>query len=253
MPLMAHLVELRKRLLVVAFFTGAAFVALFNYSEQLFNILVFPLGNELKLVPTSPFIHFITKKAVSLVFLSPAEGFWMHLKLSMVSAFIVSLPVIFFQLWRFISPGLVEKEKQYLLPFVITATFLFLLGAAFCFMIVLPFAFTFLLGYTSGNLTPMLSVGSYMDFCVKFILAFGAIFELPLILIFLVRFGFVTPVTLAKHRRYAVLAAFIAGAVLTPTPDAFNQVLMSIPIIILYEIGIILSRVIQKKKKNAKD
>ena len=246
MPLMAHLVELRKRLMVIAVFIGAAFIVLFHYSEHLFNLLIFPLSTELKIVPTKPFIHVSTKKAVSLVFLSPAEGFWMHLKVSMVTAFVVSLPVIFFQLWRFISPGLVEEEKKYVLPFIITSTSLFLLGAAFCFIIILPFALTFLLGYKSGNLTPMLSVGSYMDFCVKFILAFGAIFELPLILIFFARFGIVTPAALAKHRRYTVLAAFIVAAVLTPTPDAFNQTLMAVPIIILYEIGIILSRLVQK-------
>lgn len=253
MPLMAHLVELRKRLLVVSAFIGAAFVVLFNYSEQIFNLLTFPLRTELKIVSIKPFIHLITKKAISLIFLSPAEGFWMHMKLSMVAAIVVSLPVIFFQLWRFISPGLIEKEKKYVLPFVITSTSLFLSGAAFCFIIVLPFALTFLLGYKSENLTPMLSVGNYMDFCVKFILAFGAIFELPLILIFLVRFGIVTPSTLAKNRRYAILIAFIVGAVLTPTPDAFNQTLMAVPIIILYEIGIILLRFIQKKENQSRN
>lgn len=250
MPLIEHLAELRKRLLISFAFLGIAFAVLFNFSENIFSLLVYPLNTELKIIPTRPFFELIEKKAVSLIFLSPGEGFWMHLKISVVAAFVVSLPVIFHQLWKFISPGLVEKEKKYVIPFIITATFLFLVGAAFCFAVILPFALTFLLGYKTEHLTPMLSVGNYMDFCLKFILSFGAIFELPLVIVFLVRFGFMTPATLAKNRRYAVLVAFIAGAILTPTPDAFNQMLMSVPIIILYEIGILVARVLYRKGRN---
>ncbi|MGC2064006.1 MAG: twin-arginine translocase subunit TatC [Thermodesulfovibrionales bacterium] len=250
MPLIEHLAELRKRLLISFSFLGVAFAVLFNFSEKIFSLLIFPLNTELKIITTRPFLQLIEKKAVPLVFLSPGEGFWMHMKISLVAAFVVSLPVIFHQLWKFISPGLVEKEKKYILPFIITATMLFLLGAAFCFMVVLPFAMTFLLGYKTEHITPMLSVGSYMDFCLKFILAFGAIFELPLVILFLVRFGFMTPDTLAKNRRYAILFAFIAGAILTPTPDAFNQTLMAVPIIILYEIGILVARVLYRKGRN---
>ncbi|MGC2062051.1 MAG: twin-arginine translocase subunit TatC [Thermodesulfovibrionales bacterium] len=251
MPLMEHLAELRKRILISIAFVGIAFVGLFNYSEKIFGLLTFPLRTDLKIIAVRPFIQLISKQAVPLVFLSPAEGFWMHLKISMVAAFVITLPVIFLQLWRFISPGLVEKEKKYVLPFVVTSTFLFMIGATFCFAVILPFALTFLLGYKSEHMTPMLSVGSYMDFCIKFILAFGAIFELPLVIIFLVRFGFVTPDALAKKRRYAILVAFIVGAVLTPTPDAFNQTLMAVPIILLYEVGILVSRFIKKPgKKN---
>lgn len=250
MPLIEHLAELRKRLLISFAFLGAAFLVLFNFSEKIFSLLVFPLNTEIKILTGRPFLQLVEKKAVPLVFLSPGEGFWMHLKISMVAAFIVSLPVTFHQLWKFISPGLVEKEKKYIIPFIVTATLLFLLGAAFCFLAVLPFALTFLLGYKTEHMTPMLSVGSYMDFCLKFILSFGAIFELPLAIIFLVRFGFMTPDTLAKHRKYAVLFAFIAGAILTPTPDAFNQTLMAVPIIILYEIGILVARILYRKGRN---
>ncbi|MHB8881693.1 MAG: twin-arginine translocase subunit TatC [Thermodesulfovibrionales bacterium] len=252
MPLIEHLAELRKRLLISFSFLGIAFVVLFRFSEHIFRLLIFPLKSELKFVPVRPFITVIEKQAASsLVFLAPAEAFWMHMKVCMVAALIVSLPVIFFQVWRFISPGLVEKEKKYVVPFIFFSSALFLFGALFCFVIVLPFAMTFLLGYKTEHITPMLSVGSYIDFCLKFILAFGAIFELPLVILFLTRFGLITPDTLAKHRRYAVLFAFIAGAMLTPTPDAFNQALMAVPIIILYEIGILLSRILYRRGKNA--
>ncbi len=128
---------------------------------------------------------------------------------------------------------------------------MFVLGSAFCFLVVLPFAMTFLLGYKTGTLVPMLSVGSYVDFCLKFILAFGAIFELPLVLIFLTRLGVVTTKSLARNRKYAILFAFIAAALLTPTPDAFNQMLMAVPIIILYEAGILLSMLFARRRGDA--
>jgi sec-independent protein translocase protein TatC len=248
-PLTEHLTELRKRLLISVGCIFLGFVVLFNFSEKLFDILMFPLKHEMRLDFTSPYFHINQKTPISLVFLAPAEAFWMHMKVSFVAAFIASLPVIFFQIWKFISPGLLSKEKKYVTPFLFSATLLFLTGALFCFVIILPFAMTFLLGYKTGNLSPMISVGSYIDFCLKFILAFGAIFELPVAIIFLTKFGIVSPESLAKKRKFAVLFAFIAAAILTPTPDAFNQVLMAVPIIVLYEIGIILSKIIFRKKK----
>ena len=246
-----HLTELRKRILISVAVLGVAFLFIFNYSEELFNILTFPMKSEIKFNFTNPFFHIKEKTPVSLVFLAPAEAFWMHMKVSFVASFFVSLPVIFFQVWRFVSPGLLSNEKKYLIPFLFSSTALFLAGSLFCFIIVLPFAMTFLLGYKTGSLTPMISVGSYIDFCLKFILAFGAIFELPVVIVFLAKFGIVSPGSLAKHRKYAVLFSFIAAAALTPTPDAFNQLLMAVPIIILYEIGILLSIIIYRKKKNA--
>jgi len=252
MPLTGHLTELRKRILVSLAAIFIVFVGVFNYSEKIFDVITFPLRSELKISPVSPYFQIIKKTAAPLVFLAPAEAFWMHLKVSLVAALILSLPIIFYQLWRFISPGLLDKERKYVLPFVFFATAMFILGAFFCFSIVLPFAITFLLGYKTQNMTPMLSVGSYVDFCLKFVLAFGVIFELPLVIIFLTRVGIVTPAMLAKNRKFAVLFAFIAGAILTPTPDAFNQTLMAVPIIILYEIGILVSRFLYRKKKHVK-
>jgi len=181
--------------------------------------------------------------------LAPAEGFWMNMKIAMVAALILALPVIFQQLWSFISPGLHGKEKKYVVPFVLTATGLFLVGGAFCFFIVLPFAMGFLLTYKVGDfMMPLLSVGQYVDFCLKFILAFGAVFELPIIILFATRMGLITTQTLAKNRRYAVLIAFIVAAILTPTPDVFNQTLMAVPMIILYEVGILAARIFVRRK-----
>lgn len=249
MPLTEHLSELRKRIFISLGSVGLLFIVCFNYSENLFSILVFPLKAEVRVISSSPFVTISEKPAASLVFLAPAEAFWMHLKVAFIASCVLSLPVIFLQFWKFISPGLMPKEKKYAIPFLFSATLLFSAGAVFCFLVILPFAMTFLLGYKTANITPMLSVGSYVDFCLKFILAFGAIFELPLVIIFLTRFGLVTPGTLARHRKYAILVAFILAAVLTPTPDAFNQVLMAIPIIVLYEIGILFSRIMMRREQ----
>ena len=249
LPLTEHLSELRKRILISITVLFIVFILFFNYSERFFDILTFPLKSEITLDTSNPYIHLKEKTPISLVFLAPAEAFWMHMKVSFVASFICALPLIFYQLWRFISPGLMSNEKKYLMPFLFASTSLFLVGSLFCFVVILPFAMTFLLGYKTGNLTPMISVGSYIDFCLKFILAFGAIFELPLVIIFLTKFGVVSPDSLKKHRKYAILFSFIVAAILTPTPDAFNQLLMAVPIIILYEVGILLSMLIQRKKK----
>jgi len=254
-PLTEHLGELRNRILISLIAVAVAFAGSFYYSETLFSILISPLHNTLSFSLQNPYISIVPGKNpdLDLVFLAPAEAIWMHIKMAFISAFIVSSPIIFFEIWRFVAPGLMEQEKKYALPFVFTTTFLFLIGALFCFAIILPFAMNFLLNYKTENLKPMISVGKYVDFCLKFILAFGAIFELPVVTVFATRMGIVTPEYLAKNRKYAVLIAFVLAALLTPTPDAFNQSLMAVPMIILYEVGIWASKFLDKKKKKAGD
>lgn len=251
MPLTEHLSDLRKRIVFPVITVLIVFLFTFSFSEKIFEIISFPLKYELRLSLAAPYLQINDKTATSLVFLAPAEAFWMHMKIAFVSSLIISLPMFFYHFWKFISPGLLSREKKYFLPFMFSATALFIIGSLFCFLIILPFAMTFLLGYKTADITPMISVGSYIDFCLKFILAFGVVFELPLVIIFLTKFGLVTPKTLARHRKYALLFSFVAAAVLTPTPDAFNQTLMAVPIILLYEFGIILSRLIHRKPKDA--
>ena len=252
MPLTEHLGDLRKRIVISLVALFVTFAIAFNYSEEIFRFIMFPLRYNLDFSVKNMYVHFVQQDKLQntkLVFLAPAEAFWMNLKVAFVAGLMLSLPVIFLQLWKFISPGLLPKEKKYVFPFILSATTLFLFGAAFCFFIVLPFAMGFLLTYKVGDfLMPMLSVGQYVDFCLKFILAFGAIFELPILIVFLVKMGIVTPRTLARNRKYAILIAFIVAAILTPTPDAFNQTLMAVPIILLYEIGIWISPLFAKKE-----
>ena len=249
-PLTEHLGELRNRIIVALIAVTVTFGIAFYFSEHIFSVLTMPLHNVLSFSLEAPYISITPadNPGLKLVFLAPAEALWMHIKIAFISAFIISSPLIFYETWRFIAPGLLEKERKHAVPFVFTTTFLFLIGALFCFILVLPFAMNFLLSYKTENLQPMISVGKYIDFCLKFILAFGAIFELPVITVFATKMGIVTPDDLAKNRKYAVLIAFIAAALLTPTPDAFNQSLMAIPMIILYEAGILASRILNRKK-----
>jgi sec-independent protein translocase protein TatC len=148
-------------------------------------------------------------------------------------------PVIFLQVWRFISPGLYRHEKRVAIPFVVISTLCFLAGAAFGYWVVFPPAFKFLLGYTSDFLEPLPSVDEYFSLALRLFFAFGLIFELPVLMVFLGRIGLVDKPFLVKNRKYAVLIAFIVAAILTPTPDVVNQVLMAGPLVVLYEISIL--------------
>jgi sec-independent protein translocase protein TatC len=171
----------------------------------------------------------------------------MHMKIALLTGLMLVLPVLLHQIWKFIAPGLLPREKRYALPFVVLATMFFVFGLLFCFFFVLPFAFKFLLTYKTENLKPMISVGNYVDFTSKFLLAFGLIFELPLAIAIAARMGLVTPQWLSKNRKYAILINFMIAAILTPTPDVFNQTLMALPMCLLYEVGILAARLLVRK------
>ncbi len=251
LPFTAHLQELRQRLIKSLLAVIVGFGVCFTFSEDIFKVLTLPLRANLKIITHSPYIEVVPKThpIEKLVFLAPAEAFWMHIKVSIVAGLVLSLPFVLYQLWKFVAPGLLPSEKKYVGPFIVAGTGLFLLGDLFCFLVILPFAMGFLLTYKTASLTPMISVGSYIDFTLKFLLAFGAIFELPIVILFLTRLGIISPQTLSKNRKYAILIAFVLAAVLTPTPDAFNQTLMAGPILVLYEIGIIISKISYKKRQ----
>ncbi|GAB6183942.1 twin-arginine translocase subunit TatC [Thermodesulfovibrio hydrogeniphilus] len=252
MSLIEHLSELRKRIIVCLVALLIAFLLTFSFSEYIFKILLFPLNYTPQFSLKEGLVFVLDQKIqnTKLVFLGPAEAFWMNMKIALVTGFLLTLPVVFYQLWKFISPGLYPHERKYILPFVLTATALFMIGVTFCYLIVLPFAMSFLLNYKVGDfLMPMLSVGLYIDFLLKFLLAFGFVFELPIIIVITTRMGIITPQTLKKYRRLALVLAFVVAAIITPTPDAFNQTLMAVPMIILYEVGIWVSILLNKKKE----
>jgi len=251
MSLIEHLSELRKRIVVCLVALLIAFLIAFNFSDYIFELLMFPLNYSPQFSLKEGLIFVPDQKLqnTKLIFLGPAEAFWMNMKIALVSGFILTIPIVFYQLWKFISPGLYNHEKKYIIPFVLSASGLFLVGVTFCYLIVLPFAMSFLLNYKVGDfLMPMLSVGLYIDFLLKFLLAFGFVFELPILIVITTRMGLITPQTLKKYRKLAVILAFVVAAIITPTPDAFNQTLMAVPMIILYEFGIWVSIILNKKK-----
>jgi sec-independent protein translocase protein TatC len=236
MPFLEHLGELRVRIMraLIAVLVGAL-VAL-PFSQYLIDWLARP----------------ITRLGYELVFTAPAEAFWVQMKVGIIAGLFVAAPGILWQVWGFVSPGLHAYEKKYAVPFVIIGSMLFLVGGAFSLFVVTPYALTFLLGYARPGLKPMITIENHIDFLLKFTLAFGAVFELPLVITLAARMGLVTARTLAKNRKYAILGAFVVAAVLTPTPDAFNQALMAGPLILLYEVGIICARLFGGRKAPAR-
>jgi len=229
---MEHLGELRTRIMRSLYALLAGLAIALPFSQQIMDYLAKPARDT----------------GHNLVFLALTEAFWVQMKIGLLVGLFIAAPAILWQVWRFISPGLHTHEKKYAAPFVIVGTLLFLGGGAFSLKVVTPFAIQFLLSYERPGLQAMISIGSYIDFLLRFTVAFGAVFELPLIITILARMGVVNAKMLAKNRKYAILGAFIAAAVLTPTPDMFNQALMAGPLIILYEVGIVCARVFGKKQ-----
>lgn len=236
LPITKHLEELRKRLMIAAGAWLVAFLACYGFAEQLFQFISEPVRSTLP-------------EGSSLVFISATEPFFTYLKIGALAGLLVSLPVIFWQLWSFVSPGLYNNEKKYIIPFVIASSLCFGIGTYFGFNFVFPTIFTFLInfGTGSGEINAMLSMGSYLALSSKLLIAFGLVFELPIVIFFLARLGVVDYHWLAKNRKFALLTGFIIGAILTP-PDVFSQTALALPFVVLYEVGIWVARFFGKKR-----
>lgn len=235
MPLTSHLEELRKRIVRILIAVGVAFLGCFAFKEEIFRIVALPLISVLP-----PGTH--------MVYTGLPEAFFTYIKVSLYAGIFVASPVVLYQVWKFISPGLFPKEKKFVAPFVITSTLLFVGGVCFGYFLVLPGAYKFFLEFTTDFLKPMLSMREYLTLTLKLLLAFGIIFEIPVFLFFMTKIGLVTPRKLARMRRYAIVVCFIVAAIITPTPDAFTQCMMAIPMIVLYEVGILVSKLAGRKK-----
>ena len=234
MHLTDHLEELRKRL-IFAFISIALFtVVAYFFSEDLFRLLMAPL---LGVMPAES----------GLIFTSLTETFFTYLKISLLAGFFAASPVVIYQIWRFSAPGLYAKEKRYVFPFVFFASIFFIGGAMFGYFVVFPFGFKFFMGFATDFITPMPTVKEYFSFSVRLLFAFGVVFELPVVTAFLALIGLVNSKTLAAKRKFAVLGSFVVAAVLTP-PDVISQMMMAGPIIILYEMSIIVARICGRKK-----
>jgi sec-independent protein translocase protein TatC len=234
-PFLSHLEELRKRLVVCAIGVGVGFAIAYIFSERLFQLLVAPLKA-------------VMPEGDQLIFTNLPEMFFAYIKVAFIAGILAAAPLIFYELWMFIAPGLYQKEKKMAIPFVISSTILFVGGALFGYFVVFPFGFKFFIGFSNEYVKALPSVKQYFSFSLKLLFAFGVVFELPVIIFFLSKMGIVTPQFLSQKRKYAILLTFILAAILTP-PDVITQCMMAGPLIVLYEIGILVSRVAQKKKK----
>lgn len=239
-PFTEHLEELRKRLIYSIAAVVVGFILTYSFKAKLFDILMGPL---------TPLLQ---EGGDSMVFTSLPEAFFTYLKVSLLAGIMVAAPVIFYQFWMFIAPGLYTNERRLLLPIVFLSSFFFVGGALFGYFVVFPFAFKFFLSYTGDSISAMLSMKEYLSFSAKLLLAFGLVFELPLVLTALARLGIVTVPFLKKSRKYAVVVFFIGAAILTP-PDVVSQVMMAVPLMVLYEISIIGAKFFGKKKRVDED
>jgi len=242
MPLLEHLVELRSRMLYSIITLIVVFFVCFFFAAPLFNFLVAPLANLWQGDPER-----------RLIFTALHEKFFTDVKVAFFAALFVSFPLISAQLWTFVAPGLYKREKMAFLPFLVATPILFFGGGAFVYYVVLPVAWQFFAGFEQFGGDGLLAielepkVDEYLSLVMRLIFAFGLSFELPVAISLLARVGFVSSEGLKRKRRYAVLLAFVAAAILTP-PDPLSQIGLAIPIILLYEISIWCTRLIEKKR-----
>lgn len=234
-PLLEHLVELRQRLVRCLIAVGVGFALSYSFAERLLDVLLKPLMD-------------VMPAGSKLIATSLPETFFTVMKLAMVAGAFVASPYIFYQLWQFVAPGLYKEERKIIIPVAFATAVCFVGGALFGYFIVFPFGFKFFVDYASDYITVMPTISAYFSLAVTLLFAFGVIFELPVFIFFLTSLGMVGTKALRKFRRWAILLSFVVSAVLTPTPDAINQLLMAGPMIVLYEVGIWVSWFVDKQR-----
>lgn len=239
LPFTGHLAELRKRLIICFAAIGVGFLISYGFKETLFDILTLPLVR-------------VMETGDKIIFTGLPEAFFTYLKVAFLAGLMLAAPVILYQFWVFVAPGLYTKERRLLFPIIFLSTFFFVGGALFGYFIVFPYGFKFFLGFASDTIKALPSMKEYLGFAAKLLLAFGLVFELPLIITFLSKLGIVSVDFLKKNRKYALLLFFVGAAIITP-PDVVTQVMMALPLMILYEISIIGARVFQRKPKKDDD
>ncbi|MDC3122889.1 MAG: twin-arginine translocase subunit TatC [Alphaproteobacteria bacterium] len=240
MNFLDHLKELRQKLIYSIIFFIFSFIISFYFSQSIFEFLAKPLTS-------------ILQDGNGLIYTALQEAFLTNVKVAFFTAAFISFPFLSFQIWSFISPGLLKKEKKISLPSLIAIPFLFLLGAAVVYYLISPIAWKFFLSFQTSqadsiNITLQAKMNEYLSLMMTFIFAFGLAFQLPVVLLLLVRVGVLTIQQLVSFRKYAIVLAFIFAAIITP-PDPFSQISLALPVIILYEVSILISRFLSKKDK----
>lgn len=229
LTLVEHLTELRNRIIYMAVALVAAILLSYSFSEILVTDMI-------GIVPE-----------ISFVFIAPAELLLSYIKIAVILGLAVSSPFLILQIWLYISPGLEKKERRTILFSLLFGGVFFILGAVFAYMVVLPLILEFFMGFQVEGIEEMISFNSYLSLVVNTVLSFGLIFELPSIMVIMTRFGIVRVSFLRKNRKYIILVIFVVAAVLTP-PDVISQTLLALPMILLFELGIFLSRIVERKK-----
>lgn len=241
MSFLDHLGELRKRLLWSFLAILVFFIPAYAFSNEIFDFLMKPLIENLP-------------EGSSLIFTRPAEGFTTYLKVSFFASVLLAVPFILYQAWKFVAPALYKKEKQIIIPFIFFGSLFFLLGAAFCYYVASPPAFKFLLNeYSSEYVKAFPTISEALSFFMALIFGFGLVFEFPLIIFILARIGVVTSKWLREKRKYAIILSALIAAILTPTTDAVSMMLMFVPIVVFYELGILVAWMFGKKKKEEEE
>jgi sec-independent protein translocase protein TatC len=233
-PFISHLKELRDRLIVCVIGVGVAFVIAYIFKERLFAFLM------------HPFVEVMPTKS-SFIFTGVTEAFVTYFKVSIVAALFLASPVILYEAWMFVSPGLYENEKRYVLPFITFGAIFFAIGGLFCYFVVIPYVYHFFVAYAGPSIVPMPSLSKYMNMTLKMLVIFGLIFQMPLVAFYLSKAGILRYRTLAKKRRYAILVIVIVSAVITP-PEVTSQLLMALPMYGLFEVSIIIAKFFGKKE-----
>ncbi|MBI4116075.1 MAG: twin-arginine translocase subunit TatC [Candidatus Omnitrophica bacterium] len=229
-----HLEELRKGLIVCLVTIGVFSVVAYFFSKTLLDFLIQPLNEY---------------TGTELYFHAPYEAFVIRIKIALLAGLVGASPVIFTQIWLFMAPGLHQREKRILFPLIFISCLLFLGGAAFAFWVIIPFGLKFLLGFETESLRPLLGVSPYFSFLLAMIIACGVVFDLPVVVLGLALLGIVNAQKLRSSRKVLVVTSLILAAVLTPTPDPLNQLLVALPLILLYEICIWIAVWFEKRKK----
>ena len=234
-----HIADLRKRLTISTITVVVMFFACFSFYEPILEWMMAPVKHALPV-------------GTSMIAVEIQETFFTAMKVAFFAGFIISLPVIFWQLWLFLAPGLYDHEKKLVVPFVFFATLMFLLGASFAYYIVVPIGFDFLIAFGNSVVSVLPSIGKYVGFFTKLMIGFGIAFELPVITFFLAKIGIVNDKMLKDFFRYAVVLIFIVSAILTP-PDVISQVLMAAPLLILYGVSIYIAKVFNPAQKEEEE
>lgn len=235
MPLVQHLLELRDRLLKIILVVLLILLVLMPVANQLFSLLANPLVNLMQ------------EKGTQMIAIDVASPFFTPFKLVLMLSIFVAMPFILYHLWGFVAPGLYQHEKSLIFPLLVSSIILFYLGMAFAYFVVFPLVFGFMLNMTPEGVEMMTDISRYLDFVLKLLFAFGIAFQVPIATILLVWMDFVTPETLAEKRPHIIVGAFVIGMLMTP-PDVISQTLLAVPIWLLFEIGLLLARIAQKKK-----